>query len=62
MLNSADDFFSSSHHQNLMADGINGPLIIHSPRDPLKRYIDYDQDVVLMLADWYHKLSGFLEV
>ncbi|WAQ80831.1 hypothetical protein PtA15_1A169 [Puccinia triticina] len=46
-----------SHHQNLMADGINGPLIIHSPRDPLKRHIDFDQEVVLMLADWYHNTS-----
>ncbi|KNE91270.1 hypothetical protein PSTG_15294 [Puccinia striiformis f. sp. tritici PST-78] len=47
----------SSHHQNLMADGINGPLIIHSPRDPLKRHTDFDQEVVLVLADWYHNTS-----
>ncbi|KAH9473921.1 hypothetical protein Pst134EA_000977 [Puccinia striiformis f. sp. tritici] len=46
-----------SHHQNLMADGINGPLIIHSPRDPLKRHTDFDQEVVLVLADWYHNTS-----
>ncbi|MBW0486398.1 hypothetical protein O181_026113 [Austropuccinia psidii MF-1] len=50
-------FWYHSHHQNLMADGINGPLIIHSVSDPLKRYVDFDQDVVLMLADWYHNTS-----
>ncbi|KAA1115351.1 sphingosine N-acyltransferase lac1 [Puccinia graminis f. sp. tritici] len=50
-------FWYHSHHQNLMADGINGPLIIHSPRDPLKRHVDFDQDVVLILADWYHNTS-----
>ncbi|KNZ63434.1 hypothetical protein VP01_1144g4 [Puccinia sorghi] len=51
-------FTSDSHHQNLMADGISGPLIIHSPRDPLKRYRDFDQEVVLVLADWYHNTSS----
>ncbi|POW03035.1 hypothetical protein PSTT_11370 [Puccinia striiformis] len=51
-------FLFSSHHQNLMADGINGPMIIHSPRDPLKRSIDFDHDVVLMMADWYHNTSS----
>ncbi|KAI7967708.1 hypothetical protein MJO29_000985 [Puccinia striiformis f. sp. tritici] len=50
-------FWYHSHHQNLMADGINGPLIIHSPRDPLKRHTDFDQEVVLVLADWYHNTS-----
>lgn len=50
-------FWYHSHHQNLMADGIYGPLIIHSPRDPLKRSIDFDQEVVLILADWYHNTS-----
>ncbi|KAG0143359.1 hypothetical protein CROQUDRAFT_66288, partial [Cronartium quercuum f. sp. fusiforme G11] len=47
-----------AHHQNLMADGISGPLIIHSPRDPLKRGIDFDEDIVLMLTDWYHNTSS----
>ncbi|KAA1115338.1 sphingosine N-acyltransferase lac1 [Puccinia graminis f. sp. tritici] len=51
-------FWYHSHHQNLMADGINGPMIIHSPRDPLKRSVDFDHDVVLMLTDWYHNTSS----
>jgi len=51
-------FWYHSHHQNLMADGINGPMIVHSPRDPLKRSIDFDHDVVLMLTDWYHNTSS----
>lgn len=51
-------FWYHSHHQNLMADGINGPMIVHSPRDPLKRSVDFDQDVVLILTDWYHNTSS----
>ncbi|WAQ88008.1 hypothetical protein PtA15_9A133 [Puccinia triticina] len=51
-------FWYHSHHQNLMADGINGPMIIHSPKDPLKRSVDFDEDVVLMLSDWYHNTSS----
>ncbi|PLW16166.1 hypothetical protein PCANC_19095 [Puccinia coronata f. sp. avenae] len=51
-------FWYHSHHQNLMADGINGPMIIHSPRDPLKRWVDFDHDVVIMLNDWYHNTSS----
>ncbi|POW17491.1 hypothetical protein PSHT_06340 [Puccinia striiformis] len=27
-------------------------------RDPLKRSIDFDHDVVLMMADWYHNTSS----
>lgn len=53
-------FWYHSHQQNLMADGISGPLIIHSPRDPLKRHRDFDQEVVLMLYDWYHNTSGVI--
>ncbi|EGG11670.1 multicopper-oxidase laccase-like protein [Melampsora larici-populina 98AG31] len=51
-------FWYHAHHQNLLADGLYGPLIIHSPRDPLKRGIDFDEDVVLMIADWYHNTSS----
>lgn len=51
-------FWYHAHHQNLLADGLYGPLIIHSPRDPMKRGIDFDKDVVLMIADWYHNTSS----
>ncbi|KAG0146995.1 hypothetical protein CROQUDRAFT_43546 [Cronartium quercuum f. sp. fusiforme G11] len=43
-----------AHYESLRVEGINGPLIIHSPRDPLKRKIDFDQEMVLMLTDWFH--------
>ncbi|KAG0147500.1 hypothetical protein CROQUDRAFT_61647 [Cronartium quercuum f. sp. fusiforme G11] len=50
-------FWYHAHAQNLAADGIMGPLIVHSVNDPLKRGIDFDNDVVLMVNDWYHNLS-----
>lgn len=36
------------------------PLIIHSPDDPLKRGVDYDEDQILMVADWYHDTSAVI--
>ncbi|EGG11671.1 multi-copper oxidase laccase-like protein [Melampsora larici-populina 98AG31] len=51
-------FWYHAHHQNLKADGILGPLIIHSPEDPLKRGVDFDQEIVLILTDWYHTMSS----
>lgn len=50
-------FWYHAHSQNLAADGLMGPLIIHSVNDPLKRGRDYDNDIVLMYTDWYHELS-----
>ncbi|KAG0144312.1 hypothetical protein CROQUDRAFT_660183 [Cronartium quercuum f. sp. fusiforme G11] len=50
-------FWYHAHHENLKGDGLVGPLIIHSPRDPLKLGIDFDQEIVLVLADWYHTPS-----
>uniref|UniRef100_A0A0S1MJA6 Multicopper-oxidase laccase-like protein n=1 Tax=Phakopsora pachyrhizi TaxID=170000 RepID=A0A0S1MJA6_PHAPC len=50
-------FWYHAHQQNFMADGISGPFIVHSIRDPLKRSVDFDQEVVLFLADWYHNTS-----
>ncbi|EGG07886.1 multi-copper oxidase laccase-like protein [Melampsora larici-populina 98AG31] len=50
-------FWYHAHSQNLAADGLMGPLIVHSVNDPLKRGRDYDNDIVLMYTDWYHELS-----
>ncbi|KAG0151257.1 hypothetical protein CROQUDRAFT_37096 [Cronartium quercuum f. sp. fusiforme G11] len=52
--------YCTSHFSNLKADGVFGPMIIHSPRDPLKRGVDYDRDIVLMVADWYHDISSVI--
>ncbi|TNY20345.1 Cupredoxin [Rhodotorula diobovata] len=49
-----------AHRRALYADGITGPLIVHSPKDPLKRGRDYDIDQIVMLHDWYHNTSDYL--
>lgn len=50
-------FWYHAHSQNYLADGIAGPLIVHSPDDPLKKGQDFEQDVILMMTDWYHDMS-----
>ncbi|KAH9811516.1 multi-copper oxidase laccase-like protein [Melampsora americana] len=50
-------FWYHAHSQNYMIDGISGPLIVHSPNDPLKKGQDFEQDVILMMADWHHDMS-----
>ncbi|KAG8775201.1 laccase, multicopper oxidase, benzenediol:oxygen oxidorectuctase [Ceratobasidium sp. 428] len=49
-----------AHASTQLADGIHGPLIIHSPDDPLKRGVDFDEEQVLMIADWYHDTSAVI--
>ncbi|EGG10979.1 multi-copper oxidase laccase-like protein [Melampsora larici-populina 98AG31] len=53
-------FWYHAHSQNYAADGVAGPLIIHSVDDPLVRGVDYDQDVILFMNDWYHNLSALI--
>lgn len=36
-----------SHAGDSHADGIMGPLIIHSPNEPMQRGRDFDQEIVL---------------
>ncbi|KAG0143360.1 hypothetical protein CROQUDRAFT_678661 [Cronartium quercuum f. sp. fusiforme G11] len=50
--------FCNAHHKNLKADGIMGPLIVHSVRDPLKRGVHFDEEMVVMVTDWYHDQSS----
>ncbi|KAG0151259.1 hypothetical protein CROQUDRAFT_37157 [Cronartium quercuum f. sp. fusiforme G11] len=52
--------FCNAHHDALKVDGIVGPLIIHSPRDPLKRKIDFDQEIVVLMQDWWHTMSSVI--
>ncbi|KAG9079696.1 laccase, multicopper oxidase, benzenediol:oxygen oxidorectuctase [Ceratobasidium sp. 370] len=49
-----------AHASTQLADGIHGPLIIHSPDDPLKRGVDFDEEQVLVVADWYHDTSAVI--
>jgi len=50
-------FWYHAHARNLAIDGIAGPLIVHSPRDPLVRGKTYDNDIILFISDWYHNTS-----
>ncbi|TPX32371.1 hypothetical protein SmJEL517_g04551 [Synchytrium microbalum] len=51
-------FWWHAHASTQYNDGIVGPLIIHSPSDPLQN--TYDKDVVILLTDWYHDFSQSL--
>ncbi|EGG00260.1 multi-copper oxidase laccase-like protein [Melampsora larici-populina 98AG31] len=51
-------FWYHAHSQNYAADGLAGPLIVHSVNDPLVRGVDYDQDVILFMNDWYHNMGA----
>ncbi|GAA6007651.1 uncharacterized protein JCM10292_002841 [Rhodotorula paludigena] len=46
-----------AHRRALYADGVIGPLIVHSSEDPLVRGRDYDVDQIVTLVDWYHDTS-----
>lgn len=50
-------FWYHAHYAALLADGISGPLIVHSLRDPLVRGREYDNDVIVFMNDWYHDTS-----
>ncbi|KAG0369235.1 hypothetical protein BGZ54_010522 [Gamsiella multidivaricata] len=45
-----------AHAGSQYVDGIVGPLIIHSPNEP---HLDqYDEDIIMMISDYYHNPSG----
>ncbi|KAF9508507.1 multicopper oxidase [Hydnum rufescens UP504] len=50
-------FFWHSHMGNTMADGLTGPLIVHSLRDPYLPGKDFDYERVMMVSDWVHQTS-----
>ncbi|KAH9817796.1 multi-copper oxidase laccase-like protein [Melampsora americana] len=50
-------FWYHAHTRNLAIDGIAGPLIVHSPRDPLVKGRDFDNEYILFMSDWYHNIS-----
>ncbi|KAF9516469.1 multicopper oxidase [Hydnum rufescens UP504] len=50
-------FWWHSHMGNTMADGLLGPLIIHSPSDPNVRGRDYESERIMILGDWMHDMS-----
>ncbi|EAL19726.1 hypothetical protein CNBG3540 [Cryptococcus deneoformans B-3501A] len=50
-------FWWHSHYSNSMADGIWGPLIVHSANESLQRGRDYDEDRIVFITDWMHDNS-----
>ncbi|CAG8770841.1 12671_t:CDS:2, partial [Gigaspora rosea] len=49
---------SHSHLKTQYVDGLSGPLIIHDPDDPYIK--DYDEEIIVLLQDWYHNDSKTL--
>ncbi|KAF9217103.1 hypothetical protein BGZ59_006417 [Podila verticillata] len=47
-----------AHAASQYIDGIVGPLIIHSPDEAHLK--EYDEDVIMMISDFYHTDSGSL--
>ncbi|TKA51193.1 hypothetical protein B0A53_05657 [Rhodotorula sp. CCFEE 5036] len=53
-------YWHHSHRRATYIDGITGPIIVHSPRDPLVRGRDFDIDQIVFLQDWYHDPSDVI--
>lgn len=49
-----------SHYSNAMADGLWGPLIVHSVDEPIQRGRDYDEDRIVFVTDWMHDDSEII--
>ncbi|KAF9229757.1 multi-copper oxidase laccase-like protein [Gyrodon lividus] len=47
-----------AHAATQYTDGIYGPIVIHSPNEPI--YGSYDRDALVILSDWYHDMSAGL--
>ncbi|KAG0214798.1 hypothetical protein BGX28_001433 [Mortierella sp. GBA30] len=47
-----------AHAASQYIDGLVGPLIIHSPDEP--HLNSYDEDIIMMISDYYHTDSGSL--
>lgn len=50
-----------SHSELQRADGLYGGLIVHSPVEiGNSEHLDllYDDEVLLMIGDWYHRTAG----
>ncbi|CAG8811937.1 24926_t:CDS:2 [Gigaspora margarita] len=48
-------YWYHSHLKTQYIDGLSGPLIIHDPDDPYIK--DYDEEIIVLLQDWYHNDS-----
>ncbi|KAF8326083.1 Cupredoxin [Cantharellus anzutake] len=49
-----------AHYSTQSTDGLYGALILHSPHEIFRRAVHYDQDVVVMIGDYYSTYSEIL--
>ncbi|CAG8444971.1 19158_t:CDS:2 [Dentiscutata erythropus] len=52
-VNQSGTYWYHSHSQAQYVDGIVGALIAHDPADPYLK--EYDEEIVVLLQDWYHQ-------
>ncbi|KIV83645.1 hypothetical protein PV11_05649 [Exophiala sideris] len=52
-------FWYHGHEKTQRDDGLYGGLIVHRPLEQCdeKKIYDYDQEILLMIGDWYHRPS-----
>lgn len=53
-------YYYHAHQGVQAADGLVGPLIVHSREEKQLQSIEYASDRIIMLSDHYHDLSGAL--
>ncbi|RIB24408.1 Multicopper oxidase [Gigaspora rosea] len=51
-------FWYHSHYLAQYVDGVLGAIIVKDPNDPYQN--DYDEEIVVLLSDWYHNESSTL--
>ncbi|CEH17182.1 Multicopper oxidases [Ceraceosorus bombacis] len=54
-------YWGHSHVALGYTEGQVFPIVIHSPDDPYKRGTDFDEEVVIVLQDWYHTPASVFE-
>ncbi|CAG8685777.1 2839_t:CDS:2, partial [Dentiscutata erythropus] len=57
-LDQSGTYWYHSHSRAQYIEGIVGPLIVHDPKDPYRH--EYDEEIVILLQDWYHNDSKSL--
>ncbi|CAG8671084.1 5439_t:CDS:2 [Cetraspora pellucida] len=51
-------YWYHSHSRAQYIEGFVGPLVIHDPEDPYCK--EYDEEIIVLLQDWYHNNSKTL--
>ncbi|ORY29691.1 multi-copper oxidase laccase-like protein [Naematelia encephala] len=58
--NQYGSYWYHSHYAATLADGLVGGIVVHSPSDPLKRGVDFDEDRILYVQDLLHDQSDVI--